>query len=127
MARWILVVDDDDDLRQLLGTVLRHEGFEVREAASGYEALARMRESAPVMVLLDIMMPELDGFDVCRRLKADQRLASVPVVFVTALDDSAQRKLAFTLGAEDYINKPIGPRDLMVRLRGVMARHGLVA
>ena len=127
MAKWVLVVDDDDDLRQLLGIVLRQEGFEVREAASGTEALDRVRESAPALILLDVMMPGIDGFDVCRRLKTDQRLASVPVVFVTALDDVAPRNTALALGAEDYINKPIVMRDLMTRLRGVMARRGLVA
>ena len=127
MARRILVVDDDEDLRQLLGIVLRHEGFEVQEAASGTEALDCVRESAPALILLDVMMPGIDGFDVCRRLKNDQRLARVPVVFVTALDDATQRSVAMALGAEDYINKPIGMRDLMTRLRGVMARTGLVA
>ena len=99
----------------------------MREAASGAEALDRVRESAPALILLDVMMPGIDGFDVCRRLKTDQRLASVPVVFVTALDDAMQRNVAMSLGAEDYINKPIGMRDLMTRLRGVITRVGLAA
>ncbi len=126
MTPRILIADDDDGLRHLLSLVLCREGFEVIEAADGTEALARAYDSSPTLVLLDVMMPGLDGFDVCRKLRSDQRTHRMPIVFVSALADVKQRNELLKLGADDCISKPIGPRDLITRVRGVMERHGLV-
>jgi DNA-binding response OmpR family regulator len=122
----ILIVDDDDGLRRLMRLVLRREGFEVIEAANGVDALARAYDSSPTLVLLDVMMPGLDGFDVCRKLRSDQRTHRLPIVFVSAISDVKQRNELLKLGADDCIQKPIGPRELIGRVRDVMERRGLV-
>ncbi len=126
MTPRILIADDDDGLRRLLQFVLRREGFEVVEAADGAETLARAYDSDPSLVLLDVMMPDMDGFDVCRRLRSDQRTHRLPIVFVSALDDIKQRNEMLKLGADDCIRKPIGPRELVSRVRDVMERRGLL-
>jgi DNA-binding response OmpR family regulator len=126
MTLRILIADDDDGLRHLLRLVLRREGYEVIEAADGTEALARAYDSSPSLVLLDVMMPGLDGFDVCRKLRSDQRTHRMPIVFVSAIEDIQQRNDLLKLGADDCIKKPIGPRDLVNRLRRVMERRGVV-
>jgi len=120
-----LIADDDDGLRHLLRLVLCREGYDVIEAADGTEALARVYDSDPALVLLDVMMPGVDGFDVCRKLRSDQRTHRLPIVFVSAIDDIQQRNEAMKLGADDCIKKPIGPRELISRVRGVMERRGL--
>jgi DNA-binding response OmpR family regulator len=119
----ILVADDDDGLRQLLRLILSREGFEVFEAASGEQALALAAAVDPAVILLDVMMPGLDGYDVCRRLKSDQRTGDVPVVFVSAAEDVGRRNDMQKLGAAACIQKPIGPRDLVARIRAVMNRR----
>ncbi len=123
----ILVADDDDGLRQLLRLILSREGFEVFEAANGEQALALAVTVDPALILLDVMMPDLDGYDVCRRLKSDRRTGEVPVVFVSAAEDVARRNAAQNLGAAACIQKPIGPRDLVTRIRAVMSRCNSVA
>jgi DNA-binding response OmpR family regulator len=125
MTPRILIADDDDGLRHLLRLILCREGFEVIEAVDGTEALARAYDSNPSLVLLDVMMPGVDGFDVCRELRSDQRTHCLPIVFVSAIDDIKQRNETLMLGADDCIKKPIGPRELVNRVRGVMERHGL--
>ncbi len=122
MKQRILVADDDDGLRQLLRLILSREGFEVFEAANGEQALALAVTVDPALILLDVMMPGLDGYDVCRRLKSDRRTGEVPVVFVSAAEDVARRNEVQKLGAAACIQKPIGPRDLVARIRAVMNR-----
>jgi DNA-binding response OmpR family regulator len=119
----ILVADDDAGLRQLLRLILSREGFEVFEAASGEQALALAVAVDPAVILLDVMMPGLDGYDVCRRLKNDQRTGDVPVVFVSAAEDVTRHNELQKLGAAACIQKPIGPRDLVARVRAVMGRR----
>jgi DNA-binding response OmpR family regulator len=126
MTLRILIADDDDDLRQLLRLMLSREGFEVIEAANGAEALARAYDSRPALVLLDVMMPDIDGFEVCRRLRSDERTHRLPIVFVSAMDNITQRNEMLKLGADDCLRKPISPRELIVRVRGVMERRGLI-
>ena len=119
----VLIADDDDGLRQLLRLILAREGFEVIEAASGEQALALAVTMDPAVILLDVMMPGMDGYDVCRRLKSDQRTDNVPVVFVSAADDVMRRNETQNLGAAACIKKPIGPRDLVTRITAVMSRQ----
>ena len=123
MKQRILVADDDDGLRQLLRLILAREGFEVIEAANGEQALALAVTVDPALILLDVMMPGLDGYDVCRRLKSDQRTGDVPVVFVSAAEDVMRRNEVQKLGAAACIQKPIGPRDLVARIKAVMNRR----
>jgi DNA-binding response OmpR family regulator len=109
----------------MMRLILRHEGFEVIEAVNGQDALARAHDSNPSVILLDIMMPGMDGLAVCRNLKNDQRFDRVPVIFVTALDDLHNRTVSNELGVDDYIKKPIGPRELLARVRGVMEQRDI--
>ena len=126
MTHRILIADDDADLRQLLRLMLSREGFDIIEAANGIDALARAYDSHPTLVLLDVMMPDIDGFEVCRQLRSDERTHRLPILFVSAMDDITQRNEMLKLGADDCIRKPIGPRELIARVRGVMERRGLV-
>lgn len=123
MNQRILVADDDDGLRQLLRLILAREGYEVIEAANGEQALALAVSVNPAIILLDVMMPGMDGYDVCRRLKSDQRTGDVPVVFVSAAEDVARRNEMQKLGAAACIKKPIGPRDLITRVQAVLNRR----
>ncbi len=121
----ILVADDDDGLRQLLRMILQREGFEVIEAADGEQTLARATDSDPTLILLDVMMPGMDGYDVCRQLKNDHRTDEVPVIFVSAAEDVRYRNEIMRLGADDCIKKPIGPRELIARVKCVMDQRGI--
>ena len=118
----ILVVDDEKDILDLIRYNLIREGYEVRTARNGKEALAQTAE-LPDLVLLDIMMPVLDGFETCKRLKADPRTASVPVVFLTARSSEVDEVVGLELGADDYIQKPISPRKLVARVKTVLRRR----
>jgi two-component system alkaline phosphatase synthesis response regulator PhoP len=123
----ILVADDDDGLRQLMCMVLRREGFDVIEAVNGLDTLARAQDCDPTVILLDVMMPGMDGLDVCRNLKSDRRFDGVPVIFVSAIDDIQQCNETQQLGADECIKKPIGPRELVRRVQGVMERRGILS
>ena len=125
MGTRILIADDDPDLRQLFRLILGRDGYEVIEAANGEEAVARAIDSDLSLILLDVMMPGPDGFDTCRRLKSDSRTDSVPVIFVSAKNDVRSRTEGMQVGAVDYINKPISPRDLIQRVRVVMQQRGM--
>lgn len=126
MTPRILIADDDEGLRRLLRLVLCREGYEVIEAADGAETLARAYDSHPTLVLLDVMMPDMDGYDVCRRLRSDLRTHRLPIVFISAIDDIKQRNELLKLGADDCIRKPIGPRELVSRVREVLERRGRI-
>ena len=118
----ILVADDDAELRQLLRLILQRDSYDVIEAADGEQTLARAIDSTPALILLDVIMPGVNGFDTCRRLKSDGRTHSVPVIFVSALNDTHSRTEGLNAGAEDYMAKPIDPRDLSQRVRSVIQR-----
>jgi two-component system alkaline phosphatase synthesis response regulator PhoP len=118
----ILVVDDERDIRELLEYNLKKEGFGVVAVASGEEALAAARHRHPDLVLLDLMLPGIDGLAVCRALKKDPRLAQVPVIMLTAKGEEADVVAGLELGADDYVTKPFSPRVLLARLRAVLRR-----
>jgi two-component system OmpR family response regulator len=115
----ILVVDDDPRLRELVRYTLARAGFTVREAADGREALAAVRARAPDLVVLDVLMPELDGISVCRHLRAD---SDVAVVFLSSRGEAVDRVLALDLGGDDYVTKPFVPSELVSRIRAVLRR-----
>src|SRR5919204_5316814 len=116
----VLVVDDEDSIRQLVSTVLRYEGFEVETAADGRAAVAAARSFRPDLIVLDVMLPDLDGFEVYRRLP-DGR-PRTPVLFLTARDRPEDRVRGLTLGADDYVGKPFSLEELVARVRAVLRR-----
>jgi two-component system sensor histidine kinase/response regulator len=113
----ILVVDDITRNLQVVGTALRNQGYEVMPAASGAEALKCIRAQLPDLILLDLMMPEMDGLEVCRRLKADPATRQIPVVFLTASNEMEHLVQGFEVGAVDYVTKPFNPPELLARVR----------
>ena len=102
----IVVVDDTPDNLRLLAGLLAGRGYRIRPAASGPHALAAAREELPDLILLDIRMPEMDGYEVCKRLKADERTRDIPIIFISALHEAFDKVKAFALGGVDYITKP---------------------
>ena len=120
--RRILVVDDEDNLRTMLRAALRHHGFEVSEAKNGREALTAIERDRPDLVVLDVMMPELDGFEVCRRLRTSGD--DTPVLFLTARDDTDDKVRGLTLGGDDYLQKPFSLDELVARTEAVLRRTG---
>jgi two-component system OmpR family response regulator len=116
----LLVVDDEDSLVHLLHDALRFAGYEVAMARTGREALEAVRETAPDLVVLDVMLPDLDGFEVCRRLRRDGN--DVPVVFLTARDDPEGLRTGYTGGGDDYLTKPFSLEELRFRIEAVLRR-----
>lgn len=120
----LMIVDDVSENLELLSTLLRRDGYRVRCAISGEMALRSIRLSPPDLILLDIMMPEMDGYEVCRRLKADPSTAEIPVIFVSALNTADSRAQASAVGGADYIVKPFRVQDVLNRIQNVL--EGLV-
>ncbi|SDU78040.1 response regulator transcription factor [Jiangella alkaliphila] len=115
----VLVVDDDPALSEVVGRYLRRDGFEVDYAADGTTGLAKALETLPDLIVLDLMLPGLDGLEVCRRLR---RVAPIPVVMLTALGEENDRIAGLELGADDYVTKPFSPRELSARVKAVLRR-----
>ncbi len=120
----ILVVDDEDNITYLLGTALRHFGFGVVTANSGREGLALATDAKPDLILLDVMLPDLDGFEVCRRLR-DAGL-QVPILFLTARDATEDKVRGLTLGGDDYVTKPFSLEEVVARVRAILRRTGRI-
>jgi len=118
----VLLVDDERDLLALLDFNFRSQGFETALAASGEEALRLAGARVPDLVLLDLMLPDLPGTEVCRRLKADPRTRDVPVIMLTARGDEIDRIVGFELGADDYVTKPFSVREVVLRARAILRR-----
>ena len=119
MKSRILIVDDDDVMRQLFQFVLEREGYEVAEAESGEEILARVINFKPDLILLDVMMPNISGLEVCRQLKNDSRTQHVPVIIVSAYTNAVTRAEGRLAGAIDFINKPCSPYQLLEKIRAI--------
>jgi DNA-binding response OmpR family regulator len=115
----VLLIDDDKRLHELLTEYLEQNGFSVIGARSGLEGLAKIETASFDAVLLDVMMPGLDGLEVCRRIRAKSQ---IPIIMLTAKGDETDRVVGLELGADDYIAKPFGPRELVARLRAVLRR-----
>lgn len=116
----ILVIDDEPGITDLLSTSLRFVGFDVRTAATGHEALSVAAEWRPELLVLDVMLPDMDGFEVCSRLR--DRSAGIPVVFLSARDRSEDKVSGLTIGGDDYVTKPFGLEELIARIRAVLRR-----
>ena len=121
----MLVVDDETTLADLMSMALRYEGWEVRTAADGTTAVRTAREFRPDAVVLDIMLPDIDGLEVLRRMRADS--PDVPVLFLTARDGVEDRIAGLTAGGDDYVTKPFSLEEVVARLRGLMRRAGATA
>ena len=118
----ILVVEDEQDVAELIRYHLAREGYEVRVVGNGAEAVREAREAHPVLVLLDIMVPHLNGWEVCRRIKQDPATRAIPVIMVTGRAEEGDKVLGFEMGADDYVTKPFSPRELVARVRAVLRR-----
>jgi len=118
----ILIVDDERDLLSVLEFNLKQAGFEILLAASGAEALAQLRRRVPDLVLLDLMLPDLSGTEVCRAIKNDPRTRHVPVMMLTAKGEEVDKVVGFELGAEDYVTKPFSVRELVLRVKALLRR-----
>lgn len=118
-GRHILIVDDDGHIRDVVRFALENAGYSVEEARDGRDALVAAGKRAPDLVVLDITMPEVDGLDVCRQLRAT---SSVPVIFLSSRDEELDRILGLELGADDYMSKPFSPRELVARVKTVLRR-----
>jgi DNA-binding response OmpR family regulator len=126
MAQTILVVDDDLDTLTLIGLTLQRRGFSVTKAQSGMEALEKLQAELPDLMIADVMMPYMDGYELCRAVKGDPRTAHLPVVMLTAKAQTASQLEGFRAGAVDYITKPVHPQDLAARIASVL-EHAQVA
>lgn len=123
-ARTILVVDDEPKLIEVVRAYLERDGYRVVVASNGREALERFHQAQPDLVVLDLMLPELDGLEVCRRLRQE---SPVPIIMLTARVEEVDELLGLELGADDYITKPFSPRALLARVRAVLRRTSLAA
>lgn len=119
----VLVVDDEQDIRELIAYNLQKEGYKVHSVATGEEALDAMRRNPPDAVVLDLMLPGVDGRDVCKQLKQDPDTSVVPVIMLTAKSEDADIVSGLELGADDYVTKPFSPKVLIARLRAVLRRR----
>ena len=119
----ILVVDDEEDIRELVRYNLAREGYQVTTVGSGEEALKQAGAKLPNLIVLDLMLPGIDGFDVCRQLKSDPRTAHIPIVMLTVKGEESDIVVGLELGADDYITKPFSPKVLLARLKAVLRRR----
>lgn len=119
----ILVVDDEPDAVELVEFNLRNSGFEVVTAGNGAEAIRKARSNSPDLIVLDVMLPELDGLEVCKLLRGDPATAGIPILMLTAKAEEIDRVLGLELGADDYVSKPFSPRELVLRIKGLLRRR----
>ncbi len=119
----ILVVEDEQDIRELIAFNLENEGYKILKAATGIEGLENARKHAPDLVLLDIMLPDVDGLEICKKLKRDETTSDIPVIMLTAKSEDSDIISGLELGADDYITKPFSPRVLLARIRTVLRRN----
>jgi DNA-binding response OmpR family regulator len=116
----ILVVDDEEPIRQLASLYLEKEGFQVACAADGPEAIELAQRQRPALVVLDVMLPTIDGFEVCRRLRRD---SDVPILMLTARNEDVDKIVGLELGADDYLTKPFNPREMVARVKAILRRY----
>jgi two-component system phosphate regulon response regulator PhoB len=118
----VLIVDDDPDIQRLVSYNLTQAGFEVATAESGRKALESVQKHPPDLIILDLMLPDIDGMEVCRTLRQRENSRRVPIVMLTARGDEIDRVIGFELGADDYVMKPFSPRELVLRVKSIFRR-----
>jgi len=123
MPQRIVLIEDEKDIVELVRYNFRREGFEVESFLTGKDGLEFLRRKHADLVLLDILLPDLDGLEICKRLRTHERLRTVPVIFLTAKGEEIDRVLGLELGADDYVVKPFSPRELIARVKAVLRRQ----
>lgn len=123
----IVLIEDERDIVELVRYNFRREGFEVESFLRGKDGLEYLRQNPVDLVLLDILLPDLDGIEICKRLRSDERLKALPVIFLTAKGEEIDRVLGLELGADDYVVKPFSPRELLARVKALLRRQVRVA
>lgn len=118
----ILIVEDEEDISKLVEYHLNLSGFSITCVSSGSSALAQIKRSRPSLIILDLMLPDMDGKDICRALKSNPETRSIPIVMLTAKSEEIDRVIGFELGAEDYITKPFSPKELVLRVKAILRR-----
>jgi DNA-binding response OmpR family regulator len=118
----VLIVDDDPDIQQLVTYNLKQAGFDVSTAATGRQALEAVQKQPPDLIILDLMLPDVDGVEVCRTLRQRESSRRIPIVMLTARGDEIDRVIGFELGADDYVMKPFSPRELVLRVKSIFRR-----
>ena len=118
----ILVVDDEASIVELASMYLEREGFRVQSAADGASALESVAKKPPALLVLDLMLPEVDGWEVCRRIRSGKSAPDLPIIMLTARDDDVDKIVGLELGADDYLTKPFNPRELVARVKSVLRR-----
>lgn len=124
MKRSVLIVDDEPNIVLSLEFLLKQAGYEVRVARSGEAAVKAVAERVPALIVLDVMMPTLDGYHVCETIRADPKLRSVRILMLTAKSRDVEREKALALGADDYITKPFSTRELVERVKTILGPDG---
>jgi DNA-binding response OmpR family regulator len=122
MSIQILIVEDDPDIAELVARYLHKAGYATSRAASGRDALRSIAAQAPDLVVLDLMLPHVDGLEVCRAVRANEGTAGIPIIMLTARAEESERIVGLELGADDYLAKPFSPRELLARMRAVLRR-----
>ncbi|MCB9367214.1 MAG: response regulator transcription factor [Calditrichaeota bacterium] len=122
MKHSVLLVEDEHDIRELLEYNLTRDGFNVRAVGTGEQALSQVNAAAPDLILLDLMLPGMDGLQVCRKLKSDSSTANIPIVMLTAKDEESDIVTGLELGADDYVTKPFSPKVVVARARAILRR-----
>ncbi|HIE39707.1 MAG TPA: response regulator transcription factor [Anaerolineales bacterium] len=118
----VLIVDDEANIIELARMYLEQEGFRVESATDGMTALERIAQQPPAVLVLDLMLPEVDGWEVCRRVRAGTAAPDLPIIILTARDDDVDKIVGLELGADDYVTKPFNPRELVARVKAVLRR-----
>lgn len=118
----ILIIEDDADIRELLEYNLHQEKFSFQSSSSGSQGLMAARKYVPDLILLDLMLPDMGGIEVCRALKSDDKTKNIPVLMLTAKGEEVDRIVGFEVGADDYITKPFSPREVILRIRAILRR-----
>lgn len=120
----ILIVEDDEDIAGLLAHAVRKAGYRPDVLHDGADAVPRIRQDVPALVLLDLMLPGFDGLEICRAIRADEHIATLPIIMITARAEEADRVTGLDVGADDYITKPFGVNELVARIKAMLRRHG---
>lgn len=120
----ILIVEDEKDLAELLAYNLKQEGFRVKQASTGEEGYEKAIRELPHFIVLDLMLPKMNGLEVCRRLKAHAQAKKIPILILTARGEEIDRVVGFEVGADDYMTKPFSPRELVLRVKAILKRAG---
>ncbi|HDD24614.1 MAG TPA: response regulator transcription factor [Chloroflexi bacterium] len=118
----VLIVDDENHIVELARMYLEQEGFYVQAASDGAQALEMITQHPPALIVLDLMLPQIDGWEVCRRLRSTPQVADLPIIMLTARDDDVDKIVGLELGADDYMTKPFNPRELVARVKAILRR-----